>query len=411
MKQKGFTHILLILVVAVGIGALGYFAYKNGQIKLVQQENSLLPSPAKDLTKDWKIYTNNKYGFEFKYPPNNKLEVREVEGTNKQYISVNNGPDTLAIYPEFFGIGFEDPKIETKNIPLVINGKQLVISEKNIEKIKVTTTYPKATDTFFLVIIPYPFEIDYMVSANYRFLNGSVNSSSEELFDQILSTFQFFDPGEASVLNPTGITSFSSKYLKLSFRYPSSWGQIEEILKPGTAGKRYDLSFDGNVGGSALGFGSFTAGGRSKDFTEGRGGYIVDAAMGFSSPKEFCDSYLGKQGINCETINQNIVVQLVAPKYEDVCPPNPGQYWFSKRVWINLPGQEVDGFMLEYTNFWSKEFTEMSDPDLECSKTNKEKFEAAVSKIIERLNSGDLDKITKTNINGFDAFVKSITLN
>lgn len=308
-------------------------------------------------------------------------------------------------------MGFENPNAEITTQPLLVKGNQVSIGGKNIEKTKIVEKFPKTTTTSYIVIIPYPDNREYSIMTNYYFFNGTVDRSSEETLDKILSTFTFFDPKEFSVLNPTGITTFKSKYLKLSFRYPSSWGQIEESLRPGTTGKAYNLTFNGDVGGSALGFGSITAGGRTKDFSKGRGGYIADAATGFSSPREFCDLNFGKQGISCETINQNIVVQLVVPKYEDVCPPNPGQYWFSKRVWVNLTGQEVDGFMLEYSNFWSKQFVEMISPDLDCLKTNKEKFEVAVSKITEKIKSGATDQTTKTNIDGFDAFVKSIVLN
>lgn len=409
---------IAMAVLLVIVSAVFFLRFRlQKQMNSQQQVNNELAQSgsglsSKDEFVNWKIYTDNKYGFEFKYPPEITLENGKDETSGKQYLYLR-GYGSLKITPEQQGLGFENPNAEITSQPLMVNGKQVLLGGNIIEKTKIVEKFPKATNTSYIVIIPYPDKRDYSIMANYYFFifNGIVDKSSEETLDKILSTLTFFDPKEFSVLNPTEITTFKSKHLKLSFRYPSSWGQIDETLRSGTTGKRYDLTFNGNVGGSALGFGSITAGGRTKDFSEGRGGYIADAATGFSSPREFCDSNFGKQGTSCEAINQNIVVQLVIPKYEDVCPPNPGQYWFSKRVWVSLTGQEVDGFMLEYSNFWSKQFVEMTSPNLDCSKTTKEKFEATVSKISEKLKSYTTDQSTKANLDGFDAFVNSIVFN
>lgn len=421
LSYKYLPFLLALLVIFLTF-IIVYISYYKSDIEIdnAKYEKSISTQVKSNLSSsnsfpNWKTYTNNKYGFEFKYPPSSPIENRKTEATNKQYVTVNNGYDFIAISPEFSGIGFEDPKTTTKTEPLLIADKQLTITGNTIEKIRVTTTHPKITETWFLITIPYPDKRDYAISVSYRFLNGITNESSEKLFDQIVSTFNFFDPGEDSTLNQTGVTNFSSKYLNLSFKYPSMWGQIEEKIMPGQTGKTYNLSFDGNVGGSALGFGNIMAGGRSKDYTEGRGGYVVDAANGFSTSQEFCSSYYGKQGINCDQVNPNTISQLVAPKYLDYCPSDifqpPNNYSFSKRVWVNLSGQAVDGFMMQYSNFWSKDFVEMSSPDLDCSKTNQQKFDSMVAKIVDKINNGEVDEITKSNIDGFDDFVRSIKIN
>lgn len=422
IKKKGnITIILTVCLLFVAIIFIGYFYWRARIFESTKKLTNIIPtaqytSPAiselssKDEFVNWKIYTDNKYGFEFKYPPDFPLEKRKEESSEKQYLLLTGFYGELKIIPEQQGLGFENPNAEITYQPLLINGKKVSLGGKNIEKIKIFEKFAQTTKTSYAVIIPYPDKREYSIMGKYYFFNGADDKNNENRIHKILSSFTFFNPGEFSVLNPSGITTFKSKLLTLSFRYPSSWGQVEETIRPGTTGNAYNLTFNGDIGNSALGFGSITAGGRSKDFSEGRGGYIADTARGFSSPQEFCDSYFGKQGASCETINQNIVVQLVVPKYEDVCPPNPGQYGFSKRVWVNLSGQEVDGFMLEYSNFWSKQFTEMSSTDLDCSKT-KEDFEAIVSVITEKLKNRSLDQTTKTNLEGFDTFVKSIVLN
>ncbi len=82
---SGFIQIFLALLVAViGIGAIGYFAYKNGQIKvpsqnisnapsptttateLIENNNTLTPQPLKKVSipSNWKSFTDQ--DFEFK---------------------------------------------------------------------------------------------------------------------------------------------------------------------------------------------------------------------------------------------------------------------------------------------------------------------------------------------------------
>src|SRR3989344_8625754 len=88
LKQKGFAafglhargshkyghaHIfLLIVIVLVGIAGIGYFAYKNGQVKIPSPNNPLssaTPPVSSIDTSNWKTYKNEAYGFEVKYPP------------------------------------------------------------------------------------------------------------------------------------------------------------------------------------------------------------------------------------------------------------------------------------------------------------------------------------------------------
>lgn len=86
-KQSGFALpivIILVVVGLVGLGAVGYYSYKTLQeqkeltkdVKITRSEE-LTPSPIlsptptepPEETADWKTYTNTKYNYSFKYPP------------------------------------------------------------------------------------------------------------------------------------------------------------------------------------------------------------------------------------------------------------------------------------------------------------------------------------------------------
>ena len=90
--QKGFIHIILIIVVLiVGLGVGGYFVYQNLQTKEELPTKEITPittstptqeeQPPKELTfeqdqmLDWKKYVSNSYSF--MYPPDVELKERE----------------------------------------------------------------------------------------------------------------------------------------------------------------------------------------------------------------------------------------------------------------------------------------------------------------------------------------------
>jgi len=78
VRQKGFTPIIILFVVIL-LGVAGYIGYIKGYFKKIPSETTLTPSPVPISTPDtlnWKTYTNNQYGFSFKYPNDWKFEDR-----------------------------------------------------------------------------------------------------------------------------------------------------------------------------------------------------------------------------------------------------------------------------------------------------------------------------------------------
>ena len=69
----GFAHLFLILALAlITFVGIGYYAYKNGQIKMssLQNDNLTTPTPSASLAENenWNTYTDEEYNYSIKYP-------------------------------------------------------------------------------------------------------------------------------------------------------------------------------------------------------------------------------------------------------------------------------------------------------------------------------------------------------
>ena len=85
MRQnlRGFVHLFVPLILALIVFAgIGYYAYKNGQIKLTSQ-NNIFPPPTINLeeTTNWKTYNNLSNNFQIKYPGG--WDVKETTSQNE----------------------------------------------------------------------------------------------------------------------------------------------------------------------------------------------------------------------------------------------------------------------------------------------------------------------------------------
>jgi hypothetical protein len=93
VRQRGLAHLfLLLIVVTIAIGAIGYLGYQNAQLKnQAKEENTSKtmdtqvsdtvstpsPTPTPDPTENWQTYKNDLYRFGFKYPRDWKLSISQ----------------------------------------------------------------------------------------------------------------------------------------------------------------------------------------------------------------------------------------------------------------------------------------------------------------------------------------------
>ncbi|MGC1376404.1 MAG: hypothetical protein WA821_09280, partial [Anaerolineales bacterium] len=140
--------------------------------------------------------------------------------------------------------------------------------------------------------------------------------------------------------------------LQVVFEYPAAWGAITAHLrKSAMTGYAYDYTLNGkSISDSA----PFMAGGRSKDFTEGRGGMPTDFAgygQGGLQVPAGCDSDWHKSFALCKAVGPNVAWMIDLPSAASLCA-NAGGPGFSLtpifRIEINLPkNPSINGFVFQ----------------------------------------------------------------
>lgn len=73
-------------MVLVGLGILGYWTYQNYFAPVQPDSDTASPTPiaTESPTVNWKTYTNQKYGYQFKYPQESALNDQ-----SEQYVAVS----------------------------------------------------------------------------------------------------------------------------------------------------------------------------------------------------------------------------------------------------------------------------------------------------------------------------------
>ena len=109
MSQKGFANIVLIGIIVVLVGVVGYFAFVKKSEPVTQQTTTPTPNPTPTVTpvetttpsptpspvvkSGWKIYTNSKYKFSIQYP--DYLKFLEAQTSN--LFEANSSADGIRV--------------------------------------------------------------------------------------------------------------------------------------------------------------------------------------------------------------------------------------------------------------------------------------------------------------------------
>ncbi len=202
----------------------------------------------------------------------------------------------------------------------------------------------------------------------------------------------------------------------MRFEYPSEWGEIEPYIDHGAdAGYKYGYIFSNREWVSQSGLG---AGGRSRDFSEGRGAFITDF-RGIEGELDCSQEYF-KPGL-CQQIAPQVILIYQFPKAQPICEDGSDPLYAPIAVIkINLPDNPViNGFVfvsrwlgkeaqLELNRILGMQLT--PGPALYCDEARQAAYDARVQEIIEAIRAGDLDMESEKNLRFFVRLARSIRL-
>lgn len=217
-SQSDNKTLLFILAISTILASLlaGFFYWQNTQLKgqivekMVIEEKSqetmeALQTPTPDPTADWETYSNNEFGFSFKYPGhfvNDGLIAGPLTGQSN-FIRSFSEPSTLREGTDAPFDGFSLYIITNTNTESFDEYISNEIDEMNSNEFSrmqgaVENTFPLGTallaDLQGYYYIPTPNNESVIVFA-YLEANDSFQSS----FDQILSTFEFLDDNDSMI--------------------------------------------------------------------------------------------------------------------------------------------------------------------------------------------------------------------
>ena len=198
----GFTHIILLMaIVLIGIAGVGYFAYKNGQVKIPSQS---ITSPVSDTMSEsaiWQTYTNEKYLFSVRYPNDWKLtsafadknpeSVRFTKITNKngKYYNESTVDITVELHETGEPLSKEWYIERLKSLPLLMSTNVYDYNYTKAEFQGYEALWVN-DDTLFFVKDDNLYSSGWLVAGEEK---DQLVNYTENIFDQILSTFEFID--------------------------------------------------------------------------------------------------------------------------------------------------------------------------------------------------------------------------
>ena len=205
MQQKGFAHLILLLVVGIALVG-GYFLYQRGYIQInptpnnrttttqttapsttnIQTSNS--PTPMTDITDNWKIYTNTKYSFSIKHPKEWKEPANQDYGFigKRVYFSVYKTPTEGAHGDGPVEKSFE--KVTIATLPATRSAGYVGEIGGNIPQNYVEYTFQKNGYTYMFTLYALDNDTD-IVSDGQKI--WPLKDADVKLFEQIISTFKF----------------------------------------------------------------------------------------------------------------------------------------------------------------------------------------------------------------------------
>ena len=208
----------------------------------------------------------------------------------------------------------------------------------------------------------------------------------------------------------------SDSVLDMEFEYPSDWGFIETLFRPGlTSGYAYEYKFFDKSHQQIRGI---QAGGRSSDFAEGRGAMITDF-KGYVYPDlNPCEIFSPRV---CYEIKPGVVFKLAAISGAEMCLPEPRSVTSPTAiVEIVLPeNPKINGFIFTW-NFVPQDLTKELNDILglkefwgfeNCTQESIQAYDQKLNELFEAIASNKTTGETRRNLNKMLHMAESIVVN
>jgi len=198
LKIKIVIGMLSVAILLLGLGLM-YVAYlfNNSQKVMVDDrsganvmmnETSESEGIADDATKDWKTYTNEEYGFSFRYPTD------WFEYQDEQHINYGTITFFEVMATPLFSQGGH---IGNELVTLYVKESQLSLEDyvKKLAKMQNIITEFPPLEIGDQPAVEYYNEYfnnsEYVVKNNNNYLHIAFHNATADTIDQILSTFEF----------------------------------------------------------------------------------------------------------------------------------------------------------------------------------------------------------------------------
>lgn len=193
------------------------------------------PTTTSNINTGWKTYTNPKYFYSLKYPPDwevktilanpdpGAIRISNINIRANQKIDLPEADVDIIVE---LNLSRKLPTQEwyldrEKNMPIVpINTKHIFITTifRECPALRVDN------DSLFFSKDEYMYHISWYVSGNY---NQEFKNTSEKIFNQILSTFTFLDQNQpiptTQSLDTSNWKTYTNSEYKFTLKYPPEW--------------------------------------------------------------------------------------------------------------------------------------------------------------------------------------------
>ncbi len=207
-------------------------------------------------------------------------------------------------------------------------------------------------------------------------------------------------------------TTCTDHLLRIRFEYPAEWGEIEPMISHGGyAGYAYGYSFTNREVVDEINVG---AGGRSSDFSEGRGAFITDY-RGMPGQLD-CSTEIYQPGL-CQAIAPQVLLTYEFPEARWVCEPGPGtRFKPIAIIKINLPQNKIINGFIFVSQFLSPTMQQELDRIINplhgspsgCEEPRMAQFDAKVHEIMGLIQSGNLDTESEKQLRWLMRLARSI---